>query len=104
MLKEANIFTIKKAMVNICSTCGKSFKHGSSLSRHRTNAHKDKEFKCEVCQQQFSSKCSLDRHRRVKYNISGKFEYVPYVKKEDENNTEEESEGEAKLGNYNNID
>src|SRR5436190_22010216 len=91
-------------MANICSTCGKSFKRGSSLSRHRTNAHKDKEFKCEVCQQQFSSKCSLDRHRRVKHNISGKFEYVPYVKKEDEDNTEEESEGEAVLGNYNNID
>src|SRR5436190_23461444 len=71
-------FYYKKAMVNICSTCGKSFKHASSLSRHITNVHKDKEFKCDVCQQQLSSKCSLDRHRRVKH----KFEYVPYVKKE----------------------
>src|SRR5436190_690697 len=104
MLTEANIFYYKKAMVNICSTCGKSFKHSSSLSRHRTNAHKDKEFKCDVCQEQLSSKCSLDRHRRAKHNISGKFEYVPYVKKEDESNTEEESEGGAELGNYNNID
>src|SRR5436190_16922700 len=60
----------------------------------------------DVCQEQLSSKCSLDRHRRAKHNISGKFEYVPYVKKEDESsdNTEEESEGEAELGNYNNID
>src|SRR5436190_136539 len=93
-------------MANICSTCGKSFKHSSSLSRHRTNVHKDKEFKCDVCQEQLSSKCSLDRHRRAKHNISGKFEYVPYVKKEDESsdNTEEESEGDAELGNYNNID
>src|SRR5436190_18058617 len=105
MLTEANIFYYKKAMANICSTCGKSFKHSSSLSRHRTNVHKDKEFKCDVRQEQLSSKCSLDRHRRVKHNISGKFEYVPYVKKEDESSdTEEESEGEAELGNYNNID
>src|SRR5436190_3037801 len=109
MLLNANrsyYFYYKKAMANICSTCGKSFKHSSSLSRHRTNVHKDKEFKCDVCQEQLSSKCSLDRHRRAKHNISGKFKYVPYVKKEDESsdNTEEESEGEAELGNYNNID
>src|SRR5436190_5064465 len=104
MLTEANIFYYKKAIAKICSICGKSFKHSSSLSRHRTNAHKDKEFKCDVCQEQLSSKCSLDRHRRVKHNISGKFEYVPYVKKEDKDNTEEESEGVAELGNYNNID
>src|SRR5436190_15635889 len=105
MLLNANrsyYFYYKKAMVNICSTCSKSFKHASSLSRHRTNVHKDKEFKCDVCQQQLSSKCSLDRHRRAKHNISRKFEYVPYVKKEDEGNTEEELEGEAELGNYNN--
>src|SRR5436190_15155488 len=102
MLTEANIFYYKKAMANICSTCGKSFKHSSSLSRHRTNVHKDKELKCDVCQEQLSSKCSLDRHRRAKHNISGKFEYVPYVKKEDESSdTEEESEGEVELGNYN---
>src|SRR5436190_19474155 len=111
MLLNANrsyYFYYKKAMVNICSTCGKSFKHGSSLSRHRTNVHKDKEFKCDVCQQLFSSKCSLDRHRRVKHNKSdySKFEYV---KKEDESsdnedNTDEESEGGVESGDNNNID
>ena len=111
MLLNANrsyYFYYKKAMANICSTCGKSFKHGSSLSRHRTNVHKDKEFKCDVCLQLFSSKCSLDRHRRVKHNKSdySKFEYV---KKEDESsdnedNTDEESEGGVESGDNNNID
>src|SRR5436190_11917220 len=111
MLLNANrsyYFYYKKAMVNICSTCGKSFKHGSSLSRHRTNVHKDKEFKCDVFQQQFSSKCSLDRHRRVKHDKSdySKFEYV---KKEDESsdnedNADKESEGDVESGDNNNID
>ena len=71
MLLNANrsyYFYYTKAMVNICSTCGKSFKHGSSLSRHRINVHKGKEFKCDVCKQLFTSKCSLDRPE--KHNTS----------------------------------
>src|SRR5436190_6319283 len=111
MLLNANrsyYFYYKKAMANICSTCGKTFKHGSSLSRHRTNVHKDKEFKCDVCQQLFSSKCSLDRHRRVKHNKSD-FSKFEYVKKEDESsdnevNTDKESEGDVESDDNNNID
>src|SRR5436190_9970593 len=98
----------KKAMVNICSTCGKSFKHGSSLSRHRTNVHKDKEFKCDVCQQLFSSKCSLERHIKVKHNKSD-YTKFGYVRKEDESNenddnTDKESEGDVESDDNNNID
>ena len=88
-------------MSSICLTCGKSFKHNSSLSRHISISHKNKEYECNVCHHKLSSKCSLDRHIRIKHRSDLVENSRPeYAKKEVESsssNTDNEQETNNKI-------
>src|SRR5436190_11897052 len=92
-------------MSSICLTCGKSFKHNSSLSRHISISHKNKEFECNVCHHQLSSKCSLDRHIRIKHKSDLAENSRPeYVKKEGDSITNSDDDTNNEQGLNNKID
>src|SRR5436190_21629043 len=89
-------------MSSICLTCGKSFKHNSSLSRHISISHKNKEFECNVCHHKLSSKYSLDRHIRIKHRSDLAENSRPeYDNKEDESSS---SNTDIEQGLNNKID
>src|SRR5436190_20025731 len=86
-------------MYSICLTCGKSCKHNSSLSRHISISHKNKEFECHVWHHKLSSKCSLDRHIRIKHKSDLAENSRPeYVKKEGDSNTDSDDDTNNEQG------
>src|SRR5436190_5170990 len=92
-------------MSSICLTCGKSFKHNSSLSRHISISHKNKEYECNVCHHKLSSKCSLDRHIRIKHRSDLVENSRPeYVKKEVESNNDSDDDTDNEQETNNKID
>src|SRR5436190_24165025 len=86
-------------MSSICLTCSKSFKHNSSLRRHISISHKNKEFECNVCHHKLSSKCSLDRHIRIKHRSDLAENSRPeYVKTEGESNADSDDNTDNEQG------
>ena len=50
---------------HVCKTCGKAFKHSSTLTVHTRSHTGEKPYICKMCRKSFSSNDSLTKHMRV---------------------------------------
>ena len=69
MLINANNFTPKNAENFVCDKCSKTFKHGSSLSRHKKN--------CPIIE-------NSENNQNIEQNIDKKDELINYLIKENQ--------------------
>jgi hypothetical protein len=69
MLTNANNFTPKNAENFVCDKCSKTFKHGSSLSRHKKN--------CPIIE-------NSENNQNIEQNIDKKDELINYLIKENQ--------------------